>query len=459
MNSDMWKWTTVSTGLVKSPCEREPDWIEWSVKDSWYLNHGMYSSSFVLYKPVAGAADADSVLPIDHLTGSLSKVLEHFYPFTGRLIKPEKDKVARLFCNNAGALFTHKCFDGIVSDLMDVEQFQPNELISGLYDVHPAAEVFDASGLPTLIIQVTDFKCGTRCLSFSWSHAVADGVSGAHFLRSWAQIARGEPISLMPVHDRSLLAPRESSRVLDGGPCRFVNNVIKEPGAVEFTVPDEGLGYKTFHLSGRRINELKAEALRDSEVGGLSTANCIAAHLWRLITQARGHGSHEMTRFLTLVNCRPRLKDFPAGYFGNFVIPTVSVLTVGELLSNSLSHAATVIQKSVKELDEVAIRDNIDWSAASRIHPSTTGKKLFMPGDPRANLHTVGGSWLPSFPFYELDFGGEKPSLGVFNGFRMSAVSAGMYYAFPTRTYTNRKGDLSIILFGEKNMLGQIDEL
>ncbi|KAL3679009.1 hypothetical protein R1sor_021965 [Riccia sorocarpa] len=422
MNPDMSKWTTVSSRLVKSQGEREQHWIEWSVKDSF--NHGVYSSSFVLYKPEAGAADADSVLPIDHLTGSLGKVLEHFYPFAGRLIKPEKDKVARLFCNNAGALFTHKRFDGVVSDLMDVEQFQPNELISGLYDVHPAAEVFDKSGLPTLIIQVTDFTCGTRCLSFSWSHTVVDGISGTHFLRSWAQIARGEPVSLMPVHDRSLLAPRKPSisRILDEGPCRFVDNVIQEPAAVKFTMPEEGIGSKTFHLS------------------------------------ARGHESHEMTRFLTLVNGRPRLKDFPAGYFGNFVVPAVSVLTVGELLSNSLSYAATMIKRSCEEVDEVAIRDNIDWSAGNTIDPYTLGNKLFLPGDPRASLHTVLGSWMPWFPFYELDFGGGKPSLGLFNRFRMRAIATGSCFALPTSTYTNHQGDLRIIIFGEKNMLGELDD-
>ncbi|KAL3677931.1 hypothetical protein R1sor_020887 [Riccia sorocarpa] len=73
-------------------------------------------------------ADADDVLPIDRLTESLGKVLEQFYPLAGRLIKSEKDKVARLFCNNEVAPFTHKRFDGVVSELMDVDQFEPRSL-------------------------------------------------------------------------------------------------------------------------------------------------------------------------------------------------------------------------------------------------------------------------------------------------------------------------------------------
>ncbi|KAL3683830.1 hypothetical protein R1sor_001852 [Riccia sorocarpa] len=430
---DFSKWTTVSTRLVKSEGKREPEWMEWSILDSIW--DGLYSSYFLLYKSEPGA-DADDVLPIDRLTGSLAKALEHFYPFAGRLIKPEKDKAVRLFCNNEGAPFTHKHFDSVVSDLMDVEQFEPNELISGLYDVYPAAEVFDASGVPTLIIQVTDFKCGTRCLSTSWSHKVADGFSGTHFLASWAQIARGEPISLLPVHNRTLLGPSKSSRLAE---------------------PEEGIGIRTFKLSRRRMNELKAEALRDSQVGTLSTANCVSAHLWRLITQKRGHAPHEMTRFFNFANCRPRLKDCPAGYFGNCLAIAVSPVTVGELLSNSLGHAAAILHKTIKELNEDVIRDFIDWLSVNKFQWSSIGDELFMPGDPRSNLHTVQASWQNWFPFYELDFGGGRPSPAFRNAFRVDESFTGMFFALPT-SIPSTQGDLSISVYGGKNLLGRLDD-
>ncbi|KAL3694064.1 hypothetical protein R1sor_007715 [Riccia sorocarpa] len=452
---DFSKWTTVSTRLVKSEAKREPEWMELSILDSPMWD-GIHTSFFLLYKSEPGA-DADDVLPIDRLIGSLGKALEHFYPFAGRLIKPEKDKAVRLFCNNEGTPFTHKHFDGVVSDLMDVEQFESNELLSGLYDDYPAAEVFDASGVPTLIIQVTDFKCGTRCLSTSWSHNVADGFSGTHFLASWAQIARGEPISLLPVHNRTLLGPRKSSRVLDGGPCRFLNNIIEEPAVLQLAEPEGGIGVRSFKLSRRRMNELNAEALRHSQVGTLSTANCVSAHLWRLITVKRGHAPHEMTRFLTLVNCRPRLKDCPAGYFGNCIAITASPVTVGELLSNSLGHAATIIHKAIKELNEDVIRDYIDWLSVNKFQRSSVGDELFMPGDPSSNLHTVQASWQNWFPLYELDFGGGRPSLALRNGCSVDKSLIGTFFALPT-SIPNSQGDLSISVYGGKNVLGRLDD-
>ncbi|KAL2641598.1 hypothetical protein R1flu_009185 [Riccia fluitans] len=455
MNPETSKWTTVSTRLVKSEVEREPEWMEWSTLDSFW--HGFFSSYFFLYKQEAGAADPESVLPIDRLTGSLSRALEHFYPFAGRLMKPEKDKTQLLFCNNAGVPFSHKRYDGVLSDLIDVEQFQPNEYISGLYDVHPGAQVFDASGLPTLIIQVTDFKCGTRCLSTSWSHTVADGFSGTHFLSSWAQVARGEPISLIPVHNRSLLTPRKSSPVLDGGSVKFFNTVFKEPAAVEFTEPEEGVGIKTMKLSKKRMDELKAEGNRDAQDSILTTVECISAHLWRLVTEKRKHEPHELSRFMILVNGRPRMKDVPAGYFGNCILLTVSTMMVGELLSKPLGHAATVIHSANKCVNEDLIRDFIDWLSVNKFQWSSIGDEPFMPRDPRANLHSVHASWQTRFPFFELDFGGGRPSHAIRNGFRMGLFSAGMFSALPTSSIA---GDITVSIFGENNLLENLpDEL
>ncbi|KAL2629306.1 hypothetical protein R1flu_013992 [Riccia fluitans] len=455
MDQAMSKWTTLFTRFVGPEVNRQPEWVEWSMLDLVMQTSATpaFSSFLFLYRPKPGAAaDAESVLPIDHLIGSLGRALEHFYPFAGRLIRKENDSGVRLFCNNQGAQFTHKRFDGVVSDLIDEEQFQPNEFISGLCDVQPHADVCRESGLPALIIQVTDFQCGTRCLSTSYSHAVADGFSGSHFLSSWAEISRGESISLMPVHNRSLLMPRKSSSVLDGGPVRFLNNFRNAPLAVQPTNPEDGVSTKAMKLSRRRMNELKAEALRDAHGWILSTADCVSAHLWRLITDKRKIKPHELTRFSTAVDVRSRLKDFPAGYFGNCLTVAVVVMTAGELLSKPLGHAATAIHNAVKEMDDEVIRGTIDWMSVNKYSPSCIGDEPFMPGDPRFNLHSVSASWSNRFPFYELDFGGGRPSAMFRNAFRLGPLVTGRFHVHPTST-TSSEGDLKVSLFAENNLL------
>ncbi|KAL2629308.1 hypothetical protein R1flu_013994 [Riccia fluitans] len=455
----MSKWTTISTRCVEPQVKRQPEWMEWSMLDLYlrkFSTHA-FSSFFFLYKPEPGAAaDAETFLPIDRLTESLGRALEHFYPFAGRLIKKENDSDARVFCNNQGAQFTHKHYDGVVSDLIDEDQFQPNELISGLYDVHPDVDVCSESGMPVLIIQVTDFKCGTRCLSTSYSHEVADGFSGTHFLSSWAQICRGEPISLMPVHNRSLLMPRKSSSVLDGGPVRFLNTSIKEPLTVELTKPEEGVSTKFMKLSRRKMDELKTEALWDAPGGILSTADCVSAHLWRLITEKRKIKPHELTRFYTAVDNRSRLKDFPAGYFGNCLTFSVVVMTAGELLSKPLGHAATAIHNAVAAMDEEVIRGTIYWMSLNKFQLSSIGDEPFMPGDPKANLHAVSASWVHRLPFYELDFGGGRPSAAFRNAFRSGPFATGRFHVLPTST-TSSKGDLKVSLYGENSLLEKFE--
>ncbi|KAL2628644.1 hypothetical protein R1flu_013330 [Riccia fluitans] len=459
MNCDMSKFATVSTRLVESEVKREAEWMEWSPMDlKW---DRFYSSYFFLYKPKpGGGADEENGPPIDRLIESLGKALVHFYPLAGRLVKQKNDESSRLYCNNAGAVFTHKRYAGILSEVIDEDQFQYNENISGLSDFHPDAPVYDPP-LPTLVIQVIDFQCGTRCLSTSWSHIVADGGSGVHFLSSWAELCRGEPISLMPVLDRSLLSPRKSSPVLDGtAPVRFLNNYIKDPPPMKIAAPEGGASFKTLKLSKRKMDDLKAEALSGIHGGFVSTADCVSAHLWKLITQARQHQSHELTRFTTLVNGRSRLKDFPAGYFGNCLITTAICMTVRELLSKPLSHAASLIREAVKAVDEEVVKGWVDWYSVNKPHPSRLGDEPFMPGDPTFNLHGVSASWQNQFQFFQLDFGSGRPSAALRNGFRQGNFPMGLFFVLPTST-TSTNGDLAVKLFAENKVLAKLvgDEL
>ncbi|KAL3675443.1 hypothetical protein R1sor_025391 [Riccia sorocarpa] len=457
VDRNMSKWTTVSTRLVKPEVKRQPEWIEWSLLDLYATNLATraFSSFVFLYKPEPGAANAENILPLDRLIESLSRALKLFYPFAGRLLTDESGRT-RAFCNSQGAVFIHKRYCGIVSDLIDEDDFQPNDYISGLCDVQPEVLISEPSGLPTLIIQVTDFQCGTRCLSTTYSHLLADGFSGTHFLASWAQISRGESVSLMPVHDRSLLMPRKSSAVLDGGPVKFLNTSLREPLSVQLTIPEGGVATKVMKLSKRKIDELKAEALLHADGEILSTADCVSAHLWRLIIKNRNLKDNEPTRFYTAVDGRSRLRDFPAGYFGNVLTAPVVVMTVGELLSKPVGKVAAAIHKAIKAMDDEVIRGTVDWLSVNNFHLDCFGDEPFMPGDPTAILHTVHTSWINRFPFFELDFGGGKPSGLYRNATGRGASSLGKVHVLPTVT-TSTEGDLKLSLFGEKSMVEKVE--
>ncbi|KAH6555256.1 hypothetical protein KP509_1Z269900 [Ceratopteris richardii] len=60
-------------------------------------------------------------------------------------------------------------------------------------------------------MQVTFFKCGGVSLGVGMQHHVADGMSGLHFINTWAKMARGGDLDIKPFMDRTLLKARQPS--------------------------------------------------------------------------------------------------------------------------------------------------------------------------------------------------------------------------------------------------------
>ncbi|KAG6557575.1 hypothetical protein Mapa_000851 [Marchantia paleacea] len=430
------KWTTLSTRLVKPEVGKDPEWMELTPLD--FLFNELFSSYLFLYKPKSEGGEIDA-LPLDGLIRSLSKTLVYFYPLAGRLIKNAKDDPVRLHCNNVGAVWIHKRYDGVLSEIIDEYNYEADERFSGLADTFPQnQEVYDPSGRPTLIIQVTEFQCGTTVLSPSWSHMVADGFSSFHFLKSWAEISRGESISLIPVHNRSLLSVKGAMKPEENVHTTDSLNLKPQTAC------------KTLTYSKRRIEELKAEGRASGQSqngcdGGkfLSTASCVFGHMWREMVRAHAElEPRKGSQFLNIVDCRSRITNFPAGYFGNCITVAVASATIGDILSKPLQYAATRIHEAARSIDEEAIR---------RFIYSLALDSNFRRGSPFDTTHTLGGSWMIRFPFYELDFGSGIPTNVLRNIPGRTIVE--MVYVFPSSPIMYGLGDLVFVIEGEGKLL------
>ncbi|CAM6086601.1 unnamed protein product [Calypogeia fissa] len=160
------------------------------------------------------------------LKNSLAKVLVEFYPLAGRLVLKE-DVVVDLQCNDAGAIFIES---SAKFKLLQMGGPQPMPMLSGMDVLDNVVKMGSACPLyipddvnpeiPVCVINVTKFLCGSIAVAANWHHMVADGFSGCHFMRSWAQIANGQELSLLPSHGRHLLKPRSplnSSLVVHSG--------------------------------------------------------------------------------------------------------------------------------------------------------------------------------------------------------------------------------------------------
>ncbi|XP_054806298.1 stemmadenine O-acetyltransferase-like [Prosopis cineraria] len=120
----------------------------------------------------------------DHIKKSLSQLLAHYYPLTGRLI----NKNLIVDCNDEGVpnIETRvSCHLSQVTDNpspADVSNLLPFEMDEAVDTV--------------LGVQVNFFDCGVIAIGVCISHNIADALSYFQFVKTWAAVTRGnaEPI-------------------------------------------------------------------------------------------------------------------------------------------------------------------------------------------------------------------------------------------------------------------------
>uniref|UniRef100_A0A803MAA2 Uncharacterized protein n=1 Tax=Chenopodium quinoa TaxID=63459 RepID=A0A803MAA2_CHEQI len=176
-----------------------------------------------------------------------------------RLIKNEKNGRIEIDCNAAGVLFEEA---KTTYPLAHYGDFKPNSELRKL--VLPTCDYTGGlSSLLLLLTKLTRFKCGAVCLARVTHHFIADGIGQTYFFNSWAMLARGDNLAVLPVHE----------------------------------------SYKA------------------------STFEVLTGHVWRSTRKARGLTGDQCVKLYIVTDGRSRLKDptLPEGYFGNVTMKTVCI--------------------------------------------------------------------------------------------------------------------------------------
>ena len=128
-----------------------------------------------------------------------------------------------------------------------------------------------------------------------------------------------------------------------------------------------------------------------------STFTVFSAHVWASIVRAKCFDPKEHTFFVFLMDCRARLNPpVDEDYFGNCVRGVFAAILVGELTGkNGLSHACTVIRKSISDTGKDPLSDCEHWF--------TDLKALLV------SERTMNAASSPRFQVYETDFGWGRP--------------------------------------------------
>ncbi|KAL9276808.1 hypothetical protein ACSQ67_025642 [Phaseolus vulgaris] len=221
--------------------------------------------------------------------------------------------------------------------------------------------------LPMLLVQVTSFL-GHEAFSIGVAicHVLVDGVAAVQFINSWAKLARGETLEPheMPFLDRTVLrfiAPPSPPRFdhLEFKPFPLIlgrcDNTAEKNKVVKTTL---------LKLTAEQVRKLKNKANADESTKGsrpYSRFEAIAAHVWRSACKARGLDENQpnIVRFGSDIRNR-LIPPLPRNYFGNAMTLTVASSQVGEILSNSLGHAAKKIREAIEVLTHEYISSQID---------------------------------------------------------------------------------------------------
>ncbi|XP_020165075.1 fatty alcohol:caffeoyl-CoA acyltransferase-like [Aegilops tauschii subsp. strangulata] len=326
--------------------------------DEYYFLSNLDQNVAVLMKTVhvfspSRARDDAAAVIMD----ALGRVLVHYYPFQGSLVVSADDGRLSVRNDRRGVPFVVADADCELKEVGDVVLSAPDaaavqEQLVFVGRSNSEEKEDDELGAPLLSVQVTRFRCGGFVLGLAMNHCLADGVAAAEFLRSWAEMARGVPLSSPPFLDRTVLRARTSPTVA------FPHEEFAEMEDVSGLagLREEPRVHRAFAIDADRLARLKRQAC------ACSTFVALTAFVWRATSRAMRMRPEQKSKLMFAVDGRWRVDPpLPRGFCGNAVVFACCVSTAGDLLGGPVSAAARWIQDAIRRTADAFIRSAIDY--------------------------------------------------------------------------------------------------
>ncbi|KAE8409552.1 transferase family-domain-containing protein [Aspergillus pseudonomiae] len=307
------------------------------------------------------------------------------------------------------------------------------------------ANLRDYEGLPAMTIQVTLFEGGGFAIGVKIAHCLADAQALMLFMKQWAAACSGHTDSVPdPVFEPSMLDSKASSssdihtnpalittarnlplhrydwwKTSDPDypaimipntenstpPPEYLTNTTLSPSTPapwatwDFTRP---VSYTQLHFTGPELDHLRHFACTQlgPQQGSISRLDALLAHIWTLITQARGH-AHSLDKvYLNLtLSARPRVSPpLPETFLGSPIFITHACATGAEVCASSLGENASRIREVMQQFTPDTLGAML-YDAGMEVAPQRLWQGFM------GTKHTLVTSWL-RLGVYEVDFGG-----------------------------------------------------
>ncbi|KAF8694200.1 hypothetical protein HU200_038327 [Digitaria exilis] len=329
-----------------------------------------------------------------------------------------------ILLNDAGARLVEATADVALASLAPLEHPTPELRLALNPDLAGGEEEEEV-----MVVQVTRFACGSFAVGTAAHHLVSDGRGASAFLVAWGNATRGAAMDLaVPAPLRaSVFPPRCPPRVeFEHRGAEFITTPLAagEPRGLLLLHgvcrsssheddDDESVVIRRVRFGREFIAKLKSAASSSSSPP-YSTVQCVAAHIWRCATRARGiAGGEAVTTLRVAVDGRARMRGrrpgVPDGYTGNVVLWARATAAAGELVSKPVGHAAGLVSRAVSRVDDRYFRSFIDFASSGAVE----AEGLTPAADPARKVHSPDMEVysLVGISFNDLDFGTGRPFL------------------------------------------------
>jgi len=218
-------------------------------------------------------------------------------------------------------------------------------------------------------------------------HNIADGFGMVQFVRSVAELARGEAVpTILPVWKRYLLTAHNTSLMTHSDVAYkqpSPNDLQFKSDDVMLSTPIEDMIVQYFLFGPREIATLRSH-IRGYLTSCATSFELLTAIMWRCRTIALGYESNQWVRLMITMNARGkwnRHTPIPRGYYGNAHFSPIVEATVAELCSQPLAHTVELVRKTKLSVTKEFMKSMVHTIALKRQWPPPMMDKIYEVSD------------------------------------------------------------------------------